>query len=158
MTSLQLQPYTDQELPQYLSGIIKRFTQALVNTGVDKSQASNIAEEKVIGQCFPGRKNHAHQLVFHLCHRQANIGWLWLSIQGKHEIRIADIFIEESERRKGFAKEAMIAVEKLAQEKDMTTISLNVFEDNVHAKLLYINLGYKVMHAADGKCEMQKTM
>ncbi len=92
------------------------------------------------------------------------VGVIWLSMQPP-SARVCSIFIEETFRRKGFAKEAMRLVEDYCALAGVDFISLNVFDYNTPAMKLYRNLGYENKSGSTCgrkpksiKCEMTKNL
>lgn len=157
---MQLIEYSDLEIPSYIDGVIDRFSNAITQTDVAKSQARRIAETKIIGEFFPERKRNNKQLVYHIHDdiTKSNIGWLWLADRGDHELRVADIFIVPMARGKGHGSEAMTKAEAIAKDKSCSVMSLHVFDKNIKAKSLYLRLGYKIVSSISGKYEMHKAL
>ncbi len=158
MKNVSLTKYTEVEIGEYINDVIKRFSVAIAKAGVEN--AGVVAENKVVGEFFPGRKSNDKQWVFHIQNSdtQENIGWLWLADRGKGELRVADIQVDENHRQKGYATRAMIIAEELARDREFSLLSLNVFDDNEIAKKMYQRLGYSVVEEGSGRSEMHKTV
>jgi ribosomal protein S18 acetylase RimI-like enzyme len=79
--------------------------------------------------------------------RHDSIGVIWLFINRETEPPsgfLYDILVHAPFRGQGFGKQAMLALEQKAMELGLTSLALNVFEDNTLAKALYTSLGYQV--------------
>jgi len=78
---------------------------------------------------------------------QEDVGILWLAEErGWAEPTgfIYDLFIEERFRQRGFASQAMLALEDKARELGLETLALHVFGFNQAARRLYEKLGYEI--------------
>ena len=75
------------------------------------------------------------------------VGTMWI---GPHPQRPAaafvyDIEIEQSARRRGYGRAAMLAAERLLRSAGIDEIGLSVFGFNDSAKALYDSIGYRVL-------------
>lgn len=71
-------------------------------------------------------------------------GDLYIYEDDKTNGYIANIFVEESERRKGFGGKLMIELEKLAESKDISNIELRVDSKSFMCEW-YKKLGYEYL-------------
>ena len=77
----------------------------------------------------------------------SRVGTMWV---GPHPQRpgaafVFDIEIDESARRRGYGRAAMLAAERLVRSAGITEIGLSVFGVNDSAKALYDSIGYRVL-------------
>ncbi len=75
------------------------------------------------------------------------VGMLWYAVVGTEASRSAyvyNIMVEPAFRRRGHARRAFLALEKLARTEGLMSIRLNVFAHNPSAHSLYRSLGYEV--------------
>lgn len=73
------------------------------------------------------------------------VGGLWLCIHPSHGKGVGfiyDLYIDRVHRRKGYAGEAMRALELFAKRQGLKSLRLHVFAHNPHAIALYRKLGY----------------
>ena len=73
------------------------------------------------------------------------VGGLWYMIMeqsGEHVIFVVDIQVYPDFRRLGYGSQAFRILEHQAFERGISTIVLNVFENNVAARSMYDKLGY----------------
>ena len=158
MKKIKLIQYAESEIDNYIDVVIEQFSVALAKTGIQ--DAAVIAENKVIGEFFPGRKPNDKQFVFHIqdVDTGTQVGWIWLADRGNTELRVADLHIHEVNRGLEYGAASMIVAEQFAIDKGFLTISLNVFDENVVAKKMYERLGYKVIEEGNGRSEMHKVI
>jgi ribosomal protein S18 acetylase RimI-like enzyme len=158
MKKIKLIQYTEFEIDKYIDVVIEQFSVALAKTGIKNPAV--IAENKVIGEFFPGRKPNDKQFVFHIqdADTGTQVGWIWLADRGNSELRVADLHINEVNRGLGYGAASMIVAEQFAIDKGFSTISFNVFDENVVAKTMYERLGYRVVAEENGRSEMHKVL
>jgi ribosomal protein S18 acetylase RimI-like enzyme len=75
------------------------------------------------------------------------VGVLWLAVEKAHDSTtgfIYQLYIDEPFRRRGFAAQAMRALEETARALHVDTLMLHVFGHNQAAIALYQKLGYDV--------------
>ena len=158
MKKIKLIPYAESEIDKYIDRVIEQFSVALAKTGIKNPAV--IAENKVIGEFFPERKPNDKQFVFHIqdVDTGTQVGWIWLADRGNAELRVADLHIHEVNRGLGYGAASMIVAEQFAIDKGFSTISLNVFDENVVAKKMYEGLEYKVIEEINGRSEMRKNL
>ncbi|UCG03164.1 MAG: GNAT family N-acetyltransferase [Candidatus Heimdallarchaeota archaeon] len=84
--------------------------------------------------------------------------WFWPSPESfmKDAFLIADLVIFEEFRRKGFAKQALLLLEKEVKLSGLNKIALHVFKQNKIAKYLYESVGYEVVQTTDTGYQMMK--
>ncbi len=71
------------------------------------------------------------------------LGSVWLCMNTESsEAFLYYIYIQENERRKGYGKQTMLAIEKLATENGVKVMWLNVFGHNHGARKLYEGCGF----------------
>ena len=79
-----------------------------------------------------------------------SVGGVWFGIVGVGEARagyVYNIRIRPDQRRKGYGRAALLALEALAARLELPALRLNVFGHNPGAETLYRSLGYKVTSA-----------
>lgn len=73
-------------------------------------------------------------------------GWLWIHAEPEHpqqEAFIYDFGLYESYRGKGFAKQALNALDEMAGNMGIRKLSLHVFAHNETARRLYEQTGFQ---------------
>ncbi|HYE26768.1 MAG TPA: GNAT family N-acetyltransferase [Allosphingosinicella sp.] len=79
---------------------------------------------------------------------QREVGQAWIAerrASGKSVAFLLDLFIHEGERRRGFGRSTMTALEDWACRRRMEEMRLHVFDDNAGAAALYRTLGYRAI-------------
>ncbi len=144
---IRLVPMTESEFEAYLEQTIPEYA-------ADKVRAGHWSEEEALER---SRKSYHEELPqgiqtennylfrLHLAESGEAIGMIWM----KHEAPrphgfIFDIVLDETQRGKGYGKQAMLALEEFAKGMELETIGLNVFAHNAAAMKLYQGLGYEV--------------
>ncbi len=86
--------------------------------------------------------------------------WFWPSPESimKEAFLIGDIFIFKEFRRKGFAKQALLLLEREVKAAGLNKIVLHVFKRNKIAKYLYETVGYDVFQTNDTGFLMMKQL
>ncbi|MCE0557688.1 GNAT family N-acetyltransferase [Motilimonas sp. E26] len=77
-----------------------------------------------------------------------SVGVLWITIEEKFGIKtafICDIEIKKEYRRKGYARSALLELERYSSGMNIDSIGLHVFRQNSPAQALYGSLGYSVV-------------
>ena len=81
----------------------------------------------------------------------ATVGALWLAVQtvaGASAGYVFNVEVDDGHRRKGFARRALVELERHARELGLASIGLSVFAFNHGARSLYDSLGYAVTGVA----------
>ena len=91
------------------------------------------------------------------------VGWLWFQYGTNKEgnskqVFLADLFIFESERRKGYASDAINEMNKMAKNDCCSSSALFVWEHNSKGLGLYEKYGYKYFQQSDGGIFMLKEL
>ena len=98
-------------------------------------------------QLLPSGLNTTNQHLFSIRVGDDKVGALWLAVDEHHATTtgfIYQLYIEEPFRRRGFAAQAMLALEETARALGADTFVLHVFAHNHPAIALYRKLGYEV--------------
>lgn len=84
-------------------------------------------------------------IIVGACSDEDLVGFIWLfksTNQGEQRLHVNQIVIKEEYRNKGIGKQLMTEAEKQAKKNNITTLELNVIEENRAALSLYESLGY----------------
>lgn len=117
-----------------------------IKAGESESEATANAERS-LAQFFPdGSLAHGH-VVFDVIGeaQDAPVGVLWIGPTTDSPVDwwVWDIEVVESERGKGYGRQAMRLAEVEANARGAVTLGLNVFGFNTPARSLYESLGYE---------------
>jgi len=89
------------------------------------------------------------------------VGEIWLGELEKENMEIGfifDIHINEDDRNKGYAKKAIIELEKIAKTIGFSKIRLHVFVINEYAIKAYLNSGFNEFNKKDNSIWMEKVI
>lgn len=147
MSDISLSPMTQDEFDDYLPPSIERYKN-------DKMRANNLTAEEAnkiahgdFERVLPDGLQSKNNFLFSLTNGEGKkVGTIWYCIRGEKNNQkafIAEIFINESERGRGYGKAAMLAIEAHAKSQQLNNIELHVFGFNEAAIKLYRSLGYE---------------
>ena len=141
---VKLIPMQPAEFEAYLEDDIQRYAQAHVRAGSwEPSEAlkkSRKEHEQLLPDGLASKNQHLFTIVDE--NTSAKVGSLWVKIQGKRAF-IYDFIIAEALRGKGYAKQALVALDELLKSMRVETVGLHVFRDNLIARALYKKMGFQ---------------
>lgn len=140
---VRLVPMDPADFDPYLEKLVRTYAAEHIRAGRwSESEGLAKAREETRQLLPAGLATPNHFLFSIRAHPQdEKVGMIWLALEPRGAF-VYDLLIFEPFRRKGYAEEAMRAVEQVAQEHGARKISLHVFGDNVGARKLYSKLGY----------------
>lgn len=140
-----LQPMSQTDYDALIEEAIKRYAEEKVLAGTwDQGEAQENAEEQFDRLLPEGLQTEHHELWTFL-HGEEAIGWVWLCYDPnhpQHEGFIYNFILFEAYRGKGFAKQAIAALEAQAKSLGVQKLSLHVFAHNQIARSLYEKTGF----------------
>ena len=147
--SIRLVRLTQPDFDTYLERDIRLYAEENVRAGywseaeaLDKSRK---AHERLLPEGL-ATKNH-YLFAIQEAATGVTVGSLWLMADRETERPtgfIFDLFVDEPYRRKGYATQAMLALEHEAHALGLTSLGLHVFAHNPAAFDLYQSLDYEV--------------
>ena len=144
---IRLVPMTESEFEAYLEQTVPEYAAENVRAGYwSEEEALERAHQAYTNLLPQGVKTENNYLfIIQLEESGEKIGMIWM----KHETPrphgfIFEIALDETQRGKGYGKQAMLALEKFAKDMGVETIGLHVFTHNKAATKLYQGLGYEV--------------
>ena len=147
--TISLVPMEQSDFDKFERRAIPGFAHAKVAAGEWSSEEAVEKAGAKLRQLLPqgllAARNHL--LVVKSTDDGRRVGELWVAerLVGKRKIAIIlDLYIEEAERRRGFGKQSLFAVESLARQLGWVEVRLQVFGDNVAAQKLYEESGYSI--------------
>jgi len=149
MMAVDLRPMTPEEFVAYEQADAHRYAQAMVSAGYWSSDDALKRAKDTHAKLLPDgihTKDHLF-FVIHSSTDRIPVGAIWLFIDRQTKPPsgfIYDLLIHEPYRRRGFGREAMLALEEKAKGLGLGSLALHVFEENAPAKALYASLGYLV--------------
>jgi ribosomal protein S18 acetylase RimI-like enzyme len=143
---VRLVPMAEGEYQRFLGWSIADYAQEQVKSGAWGSEEAMERGEKVFDKLLPDGLSTPNQFLF-VIESEGNtpVGNLWYGVREEGERRSAALYelvIFEEYRRRGYASQALSALEGEVQERGMKQIILHVFGHNQGARDLYRKSGY----------------
>lgn len=146
---VELVPMTPERFEAFLEFDIPDYAAVKVKSGnwsaAEALQRSRDEHNKLLpnGLATPG--HHFYNIQDRESHEIVGVLWMaehrdWAEPTGF----IYDIEIEERFRQRGYASQAMLALEEKARQLGLGTLALHVFGFNLVARHLYEKLGYEI--------------
>jgi RimJ/RimL family protein N-acetyltransferase len=146
---MQLVPMTAEEFTAYVAWLIPDYAADHVRAGNWSAEEAEALSAAQIREELPqGVQTPDHYLyTLHVEEESAPVGIIWLAVLRRTahpRAFIYDILIYENYRRRGYASQALTAIEEKARSLGLDNIGLHVFGDNHGARALYDRQGYTV--------------
>jgi ribosomal protein S18 acetylase RimI-like enzyme len=145
MPGLRLLPMTEVEYATWCIESTDTYKNEIIKSGFTEAEAQKKARED-FERLLPDGLKSKDQFLFTINADSSWVGILWFGVRGAADNRkafIYDIQLNESERGKGFGKQAMILLEDEVKKLGLKHIGLHVFGHNTVARSLYEKLGYE---------------
>lgn len=139
-----LQPMPDERLLEWIERGDREYIADRMRAGESREVAErNVARSRA--ETFVDGRPMPHHRIFEVVSDDQVVGVLWLAprIAGSDQWWIYDIEIDESHRRRGYARAAIELGHAEAKANGAAAIGLNVFAFNEGARHLYESLGYE---------------
>ncbi|MCM3667852.1 GNAT family N-acetyltransferase [Mesobacillus maritimus] len=130
------------EFEQYLSHAIRGYADEHVKAGNWNEQEALSKATKEYERLLPDGEKTANHTLFTIRDEDKEVGMIWLAQRANDKGFIYDINIWEENQGRGYGKQAMIEIEKVARKLGLKSIKLHVFGHNRVARGLYEKLGY----------------
>ncbi|MCM3690869.1 GNAT family N-acetyltransferase [Neobacillus niacini] len=134
---------SSDEYQEYISSAIKSYAEEKVLSGNWNQEESMSKAEEEYTRLLPNGEKTESNFLYTIQKDDSAIGVIWLAQLSEIKGYIYDIYIVEKYQGMGYAKEAMIQIEKIGQKLGMKKIGLHVFGHNKVARGLYDKLGYQ---------------
>lgn len=143
---VNLKRMTITEFNEFRAFSVENYAKALArNLRMTFRDALEVARKESTEELPQGFYSEGHHF-FHIEDpaQKARIGYAWVFINVKRKNSfLYDIWINEGQRGKGYAKEALEELSDLCKKQGVKTLRLNVFADNKQARQLYEKLGFE---------------
>lgn len=146
---IRLECMTLKEYNDLIRTSVPAFARELEKTGEFTKEQAEESAQRQYNELLPDGIASEGQHFFNIVNdaEDRTVGNLWVAMKnenGKISAFIYDLEVNESERGKGIATQAMRLVEAFSREKGAVEIWLHVFASNTIAFHLYENLGYRI--------------
>ena len=158
MSNVSFVPFSLDDFLRYKAKSIDEYARDLIVSGksTEPSAVKDASDE--LNEILPNGFETPNQFFNHILNTQGdNVGFIWFGC-GENDVFIFDFAIHQNQREKGYGRNALHELERIAQEKGITEISLHVFDYNTVAFALYASMGYQVNSRETGSCYMQKNI
>ena len=153
---IELRPFAAGGFDAYRDKSTKEYAQDLIRAGKSKKRKALREAIKEFDSILPQGAATPNHYLNHLVNEQGEaVGFMWYGIEDEG-VFLYDFWINEDQRRKGFGRQALAALERIAETQSLSTITLQVFDFNAAAQALYESVGYEVISRNQGGCYMQK--
>ncbi|MEO5690049.1 MAG: GNAT family N-acetyltransferase [Burkholderiaceae bacterium] len=141
-------PFTDVDFHAWLVQAIPAFALTNVEDGRWTLAESIEKSREVHAQLLPQGVQTPGQFFVRLQAADSGdeVGVLWWAESekaGQREAYVYNIEIDEPARRRGFARAALLELERVARERGLHHVALHVFGHNHGARRLYDELGFE---------------
>ena len=135
-----MKPYAAKDLLHYYAESYARdISQA---QDVDQEEAQRIAQKWLL-PFLSAETLPENELFFDLINRENQVvGKVWLTHRSDNILFITYLEIDEDQRGKGYAQQAMSEIETFAKGRDVKQLWLHVFAHNQAAQHVYEKSGY----------------
>ncbi|WP_185233433.1 GNAT family N-acetyltransferase [Teredinibacter franksiae] len=146
----KLKNMTDSVFSEYLKTAIPNYAHDNIESGrwAEKGaiERSSKDHKRLLPQGTKTDNNYLFEIISK--NRDCSVGILWVAVEENYGIKTAfiyDIEVKKAYRRKGYARSALIELERFANDLNIHNIGLHVFRQNRSAQALYNSLGYNVV-------------
>ncbi|WP_429676965.1 GNAT family N-acetyltransferase [Bacillus pumilus] len=146
MRLVTLQPMSQTDYDVLMEKAIQRYAEEKVLAGTWEKEESLANAEEQFDRLLPEGLQTEHHELWNFLNGEEAIGWVWLCYDPHHpqqEGFIYNFILFEAYRGKGFAKQAIAALEEQAKSLGVQKLSLHVFAHNQIARSLYEKTGFE---------------
>ncbi|MFJ2363975.1 GNAT family N-acetyltransferase [Pseudomonas sp. NPDC087697] len=145
--SVTLAPMDNADFVRFAERAVAEYGDGMVVAGEWAQEEASRKARNVFEQLLPqGRQTEKNQLWV-IKDQGRRIGELWVAERHTGVGKIAfilDIYIDPGERRQGYAKQSLLALEAWARQAGCEEVRLHVFGRNDAARRLYEQSGYGI--------------
>ncbi len=146
---IRLTPMTQAQFEVFEEKDILEYAREEVRAGfwseVEALEKAREAHRRLLPEGLATRDHYLYAIQ--LAEGEATVGFVWLMVNRDSTPPtgfIYDLEVNEGYRHRGYAREAMLALEQLARQMGLRQLGLHVFAHNTAARALYESLGYSV--------------
>jgi len=145
---VSLRRMSQAEYDAYYPGSLQSLADELARAyDLDPEDGLKEARKSFASLLPDGKVDVPDQYLYAIEADQVKVGVLWFCVRRARKVPeayVLDVVVDEPHRRRGYAREAMVEMERLLRALGVTRVALNVFEHNRGAQQLYARLGYDV--------------
>lgn len=143
----QLRPMTQPEFDAFLARSIPEYAADNVRAGYWAESEALERSRKEFERFLPQGLQSQDNYLFTVYDDGTPVGVIWMKANLERPIKsgfIFELYIDESQRGKGYGKQAMLLIEEQARALGLESLGLHVFAVNEVARNLYERVGYEV--------------
>ncbi len=141
--ALRLAPMSASDYEAWWSIIVPEYAADKVANGTwSAAESLEKSRDSITSLLTHGLTTPGHHLLT-LMSDDTRVGYLWLADKAGAGY-VYDLYVYPLFRRQGFGRAAMLAMESMARDLGMISVSLHVFGFNHAAAALYQSIGYEV--------------
>jgi ribosomal protein S18 acetylase RimI-like enzyme len=142
---IQLIPMQQEDFEAYLERDIREYAEEHVRNGNWKPEEALERSRKEHEQLLPDGLRSKNQYLFSIIDVAGDqkLGMLWVNVENNQAF-VYDFRIDESQRGKGYGKQALRALDEKLKQMNVESVALHVFGDNLVAQELYKKMGYQI--------------
>ncbi|GAC1646677.1 MAG: GNAT family N-acetyltransferase [Chloroflexota bacterium] len=153
---VHLIPMTEAEFQTYVASSVSSYALKHVRAGNWPEERAQELAEAQLHEILPAGLNTPDTYLWSIVDDGAGerVGHMWFSVRetaGTRQGFVYDVEIFTQFRRRGYARQAFLALENVAREMGVTVIGLHVFGHNAAARALYRQLGFTERDILMGK-------
>jgi GNAT superfamily N-acetyltransferase len=138
---VDMEPMTDAEVTAYADLAVAGYARAREEAGESRELARKTSLAS-FDELLPGGRPGPDQHLFTLRHDGRRAGVLWVCRRWPAQGWVYDVEVEPGMRGRGLGAAAMAHAGRWARAAGLSSLALNVFGPNAHARRLYERLGY----------------
>ena len=144
---IRLVSMNEDDYRRFIAWALQDYAQQQIEAGAWRPEEAVGLAQVAIDMLLPEGLSSPGQFLY-VIERETDgeqLGYLWFGVREEGESRYAalyDCVIFEAHRRRGYASEALRAMEEKVREQGMRKIVLHVFGHNEGARALYRKMGY----------------
>lgn len=145
MAEVRLVPMTEAQYRHYRESAERNYAESVLASGELSPEDAERKAADDYARVLPEGLATPDSFFFRAYDGDADVGMLWFALSTKADgLRawIYDIVVDESQRRRGYGRAVMRALEQECRARKVTSIGLNVFGGNDGARSLYEQEGY----------------
>ena len=143
---VRLVSMSEEDYRQFLAWAIADYAREQVKAGTWQSEEAMELGKTAFETLLPDGLSTPNQFLYVIEDADSNpVGYIWFGVRQEGESRFAALYelvVFEEYRRRGYASQALLALEDQAREQGVKQIVLHVFGHNEGARALYRKSGY----------------
>lgn len=138
-----LAPLQQEEFEQFLEREIRAYAEHHVKNGNWSPEGALERSRAEFEHYLPDGIFSKDQYLYSIIDGSTKVGVLWVEVK-EQKAFIYEFVIDEALRGKGYGKQALAAMDEELKSKNVESVGLHVFGDNIAAQELYRKAGFQI--------------